>query len=1018
MVLDEELCPLITEYTREQNIPDDLLEQLFVLRNWDIDGVKAGTVKPIPFKWPTLLRKQIMFKGQLTPLDIREYQKQQIHHMCRMPRFINGDGVGLGKTLDTLASMCWLKDRHPDLKFIILTTKSTSFQWATETEHFSELRPFVIQDKYRGSKSYDARLQQVRDFIAGDKKDVLICKYTSLIGSRKKTQAQFDDDGNPIRGGQEHVSPETREFCSILKQNKGRIVLVLDESQKFKNQDSQIRKLVSGAASCSGRVWALSATVIKNDLKEFYSIAHAIGIRPFGSVWEWEHEFAVLNEQYVGNGQTKTVIRGYIPSKVVEFKAGMRPYFLGRSQRQVKEPLPQLTTVYHPIELDEKQTRLLLQDIPSGAYELPPSVVRQAGELIVRERDPDNKMTMLAVYQLVANHPCLLDPSNRTEFFTKKLSPKEEALLDLLDGDLRGEKVICFAQPLDAKVLTPSGWKMMGELKVGDEVVDPDGGTGFVEGVYPQGEKDIFEVTTKSHARTRATADHLWLVGSNSGSRGRRWRVRTTQKIAEKGLKRSYKNGTSYNKAFLPIAAVSQFATADKLEIPPYTLGALLGDGHIKNYSASICSIDQEIPDKIQSELLPDVRIVRRNIEFCLVATNSYEKDNRGFNLPRNPYIKELRRLGLMDKGSAEKFIPDSYLCASIKDRKELLKGLLDTDGCCDKRGYVKFSTCSPQLARGVAELVRSLGGLAYFDENNPQPTSYVNKDGDRVHCLPGWDVNINVDFNPFHLARKADRWKSASMLNPISSIEKVGTAECQCIEVSTKRSLYITDDYIVTHNTKSRTWIDRFQRITADGNFSTRKFLRITGSENEKKREENKQLFQTSDDHDLIYINAAALEGVNLQQAAHMIMLDCPWSWGDLLQLVGRMVRMASPHSACTLHVLTAKGTIDEYTLEVLRTKKNIFECILGESHSSGILGGVTLNLGSGMEEVGSEEEFASMLKAHMRSVSMGTFIQGEKLTEAVQEGENYVMAHEGKKGRKPKTTFKFSDVAKWDLE
>jgi SNF2 family DNA or RNA helicase len=661
MLIDEELCPLITDYTRTQKISDDLLEQLYVLRNWDIDGVKAGTVKPIPFKWPSTLRKQIMFQGKLTDLNIREYQKQQIHHMCRMPRFINGDAVGLGKTLDTIASMCWLKERKPDLKFIILTTKSTSFQWASETEYFSELRPFVIQDKYRGNKSYEARLQQVRDFIAGDKKDVLICKYTSLIGSRKKTTEQFDDDGNPVSEGREQVSAETREFCSIMRQNRGRIVLVLDECQKFKSLDSQIRKLVSGAASCSGRVWALSATVIKNDLKEFYSIAHAIGIRPFGSVWEWEHEFAVLTEQYVGNGQTKTTIRGYIPAKIVEFKAGMRPFFLGRSQRQVKEPLPQLTTVYHPIELDEKQAKLLLQDIPSGAYQLPPSVVRQAGEIIVRERDPDNKMTMLAVYQLVANHPCLLDPSDRKEFFTKKLSPKEEALLDLLDGDLRGEKVIVF---------------------------------------------------------------------------------------------------------------------------------------------------------------------------------------------------------------------------------------------------------------------------------------------------------------------------------------------------------------------TKSRTWIDRFQRLTADGNFSTRKFLRITGNENEKQREENKKLFQTTPDHDVIYINSAALEGVNLQQAAHMIMLDCPWSWGDLLQLVGRMVRMASPHSACTLHVLTAKGTIDEYTLEVLRTKKNIFECILGESHSSGILGGVTLNLGSGMEEVGSEEEFASLLKAHMRSVSMGTFIQGEKLTEAIQEGENYVMAHETKKVRKPKKDFKLTDFSKWDIE
>jgi len=77
--------------------------------------------------------------------------------------------------------------------------------------------------------------------------------------------------------------------------------------------------------------------------------------------------------------------------------------------------------------------------------------------------------------------------------------------------------------------------------------------------------------------------------------------------------------------------------------------------------------------------------------------------------------------------------------------------------------------------------------------------------------------------------------------------------------------------------------------------------------------------------------MSSAGVEGVNLQQAAHMILLDVPWSWGDLIQLVGRMVRMASPHSACTLHIMAARGTIDEYTIEVLKGKKGVFEAILG---------------------------------------------------------------------------------------
>src|SRR5271166_4111350 len=167
---------------------------------------------------------------------------------------------------------------------------------------------------------------------------------------------------------------------------------------------------------------------------------------------------------------------------------------------------------------------------------------------------------------------------------------------------------------------------------------------------------------------------------------------------------------------------------------------------------------------------------------------------------------------------------------------------------------------------------------------------------------------------------------------------------------------------------TRYKTWIDRLEWLTKNGHFTERKFLRITGAENEKQRNDNKKLFQDPNSgYDLIVINAAGMEGINLQQAAHMIMLDCPWSWGDLIQLVGRMVRMASPHSACTLHVMVARGTIDEYTIDTLKGKKGVFEKILGESHSAGILDDKLLHdLDSGMEHVGSDAEFTSMLHAH----------------------------------------------------
>ena len=349
----------------------------------------------------------------------------------------------------------------------------------------------------------------------------------------------------------------------------------------------------------------------------------------------WE-EYCLWREQHVGNGRKIKLIRGF--QNVAHFKEQMRPFFLGRSQKQVKEPLPALATVYHPIDLDEKQAKLLVE-IPLGLIELPPIFFKVAGEIFQKDRDPENEMTQLSCQQLVANHWALLDRNTPETFLTPSLSPKEDALLDMLDGEYRGEKVVVY---------------------------------------------------------------------------------------------------------------------------------------------------------------------------------------------------------------------------------------------------------------------------------------------------------------------------------------------------------------------TKYRSWIDRLEWLTKNGKFTDRKFLRITGAENETQRNENKRLFQDPNSgYDLIVINAAGMEGINLQSAAHMVMLDVPWSWGDLIQLVGRMVRMASPHSACTLHIMVAKGTIDEYAIETLRGKKGVFEAILGNSHSAGILdSGDSLDLQAGMEVAGSDAEFKSLMKAYAKKIGMKTYLKGEQV-EAAQELE-YQMSFE----------------------
>ena len=489
-----------------------------------------------------------------------------------------------------------------------------TYQWADECEKYTTLRARVMTDTYKGLKTSDARYSQMIDFLEGGDYDILIAKYDSLKGRRKI---------DPETKKKEKESEETRVFKEIIKKHRGNIVLTLDECHRLKKPGTEARRFVMAVCRYPERVWALTATAIKNGLDEFYSIALAIGVAPLGSMQEFYGEYCLWREAPIGNGRTISLITGF--KNVAYFKEQLRPFFLGRSQKQVNEKLPALTTIYHPIELDEKQAKLLVE-IPMGLVELPPILFKVEGEWYAKERDHDNEMTQLSIQQLLVNHWALLDRNNPDTYLTTKLSPKEDALLDMLDGEYRGEKVIVY---------------------------------------------------------------------------------------------------------------------------------------------------------------------------------------------------------------------------------------------------------------------------------------------------------------------------------------------------------------------TKYKTWIDRLEWLTDNGHFTGRKFLRVTGDENEKQRRDSMRLFQSPNSgYDLIVVNAAGMEGVNLQQAAHMVLLDCPWAWGDLIQLVGRMVRMASPHSACTLHIFIAKGTIDEYTMETLKGKKGVFEAVLGQSHSVGILDdGKTLDLTSGMEAVGSEEEFRTLLKAYAKQHGMKTYLKGDQI-------------------------------------
>lgn len=620
-------CPLITPMTRFLKLPDDTLRALYAIRR--------GEIPELP---PMPRLREILDAGTSNekPLTLRPYQAQQVMHMYHMPRYVNGDSVGLGKTLCAIAAACAFDHAiGGGLKMIVFTTTTTAYQWETEIKRFSTLNPWVMRDSYKfkgdskATHGHAARLAQLQKFLEHPKLDVLVCRYSQWKGKRRVLGTAIDQDGKAVtKDGKERVSPEIRDFREALKGYKGRSILVLDETHKIKNPESLIRAMIETLQARFARVWGLTATAIKNHLEEFYSITSCIGVSPLGSLNRFREDYCIWEPVRHG-AVVDSVITGY--RHLDQFKVAMRPFYWGRSQAQVHEPMPKLTTVYHPAEMSRAESKLVLEDIPSGAYVLPPTLRKVAGEWELVERDPSNLMTMLSVMQLVANSSALLDRSDKKAFLSKSLSAKEEILLDLLDGDLQGEHVLCF---------------------------------------------------------------------------------------------------------------------------------------------------------------------------------------------------------------------------------------------------------------------------------------------------------------------------------------------------------------------TKYRSWIDRLEYLTTNRAFTNRKFLRITGAETGKQRESNRLLFQDHPDYNFLMLNGAGIEGSNLQQAAHLICLDLPWSWGDFIQLVGRMVRMASPHSACTLHILFTLGTVDEYVIEVQKSKKGVFERILGNAGTAGILEEDLSQdldiLATGLEDE-SDDDFRDMLKAHAKTLKLRDYTSGVMLAKQV---------------------------------
>lgn len=390
------------------------------------------------------------------------------------------------------------------------------------------------------------------------------------------------------------------------------------------------------------------------------------------------------------------------------------------------------------------------------------------------ESDPSDKMS--------SKHYPLYDPRNKLqEDSIKFLKGKEHQLaLNLKTGYGKGE-------PYSRKIPTPTeqGWTLMGDLKIGDEVFSKDGSITQVENIFELGNEIIYKISFEDGRHALCTSEHLWQVKTS---------YEDEYKIIDTiHMFNDFKRNRS--EFYIPVNDPVQYIHRET-PINPYVMGVLIGNGHLDKIALTIYSVTDSIPEKVANlcgftyKLLSKKKryYVFYDVNGVLVTTDSFLKDH-----------PEL--IGLYNYN---KTIPDVYMYNSYFSRMQFINGLMDSNGFIDDCQYsyeISFLSRSEELLKQIQQMMYMNGLFAHIEKID----NHYEYHGKIIFDIPNdmkaelFSIESKVELASN--ARHIEQGKCFSHMK-ISNIELINIQQSRCIKVKHDSALYLTEDYIVTHNT------------------------------------------------------------------------------------------------------------------------------------------------------------------------------------------------------------------------
>lgn len=357
------------------------------------------------------------------------------------------------------------------------------------------------------------------------------------------------------------------------------------------------------------------------------------------------------------------------------------------------------------------------------------------------------------------------------------------------DGYYTTEGVLVFGTRRFGKALRDDsilyyedGEKPIGQAKIGDKIYGSDGNLTTILGVYPQGKVPLYEVEFGDGRKTICCDEHLWSVYTKNNT----LKTLTLKEIRERVSKT--------NPFYIPLTKPLGY-TKKSFKISPYAIGYLIGDGGLTgSLNISFSPSDEE---ELEEILLEEFS----NFKIKLTKT----QESRWYVINGKDLKKEIIKLNL-NKPSWEKSIPEIYKKGSIKQRFELIQGLLDSDGCVSlntsgngkQKSNISFCTTSEKLKDDFIQVCRSLGIQVSQHSRQRVRKGSLNKTSYEV-------IIMSDDRRLLRLKRKKekiiDRILGNPYRTPIINITPVESAKATCIRVDNESKQFLTNDYVVTHN-------------------------------------------------------------------------------------------------------------------------------------------------------------------------------------------------------------------------